>query len=244
MEIQNIYDNLAFFSEYKKLRDNARGFNNEIEQPAVRSLVENMKDKKVLDIGCGFGNFCRYAADQGALSVLGIDPSKNMIREAASTTLSSNIQYLCLPVETFSTNLASFDIIVSSLAFHYVKEFDSLVQNIEKWLKKSGQLVFSVEHPICTAWPEGSLKKDNAGKSFHPVYNYRDEGQFEQTWFVDGVRKYHRKLSTYINTLLEHGFAVERVLEPMPSDEQIAQYPKLKIHRVRPPLLIISAKKR
>jgi SAM-dependent methyltransferase len=76
-EIQNIYDNPTFFESYKKLRKNDLGFNNLIEQPILRSLLPALKGKVVMDIGCGFGDFCRYAAAQGASKIKGIDPSVN-----------------------------------------------------------------------------------------------------------------------------------------------------------------------
>ena len=47
---------------------------------------------------------------------------------------------------------ASFDVIISSLAFHYVKDFESLANNISKWLKQGGEFVFSVEHPVFTSY--------------------------------------------------------------------------------------------
>ena len=61
-EVQNIYDNSTFFESYKKLRINDLGFNNLIEQPALRALLPNFNGKTIMDIGCGFGDFCQYAA--------------------------------------------------------------------------------------------------------------------------------------------------------------------------------------
>lgn len=76
LEIQNVYDNAIFFEGYKKLRRNNSGIN-DIEQSAISELFSEFKNKNVLDIGCGFGDFCRYAKEKGALNVLGIDPSFN-----------------------------------------------------------------------------------------------------------------------------------------------------------------------
>ncbi len=46
--------------------------------------------------------------------------------------------------------------------------------------------------------------------------NYGVEGERDSKWFVENVRKYHRTFSTIVNTLLDAGFTVERVLEPLP----------------------------
>ena len=48
----------------------------------------------------------------------------------------------------------SFDVVLSSLAFHYVADFGALVRKIARWLRPGGDFVFSCEHPVCTA--EGS----------------------------------------------------------------------------------------
>ncbi len=241
-EIQNIYDNPTFFESYKKLRKNDLGFNNLIEQPIIRSLLPALNGKIVMDIGCGFGDFCRYAAAQGASQIKGIDPSVNMIDEAKKITLEKNIEYESFPVELYGTKENQYDIIVSSVAFHYVKDFPAIVNKIYSWLKPGSELVFSVEHPICTANPHVRNGEDEEG-AFHPIYNYRDEKGFKQKWFVDDVIKYHRTVSTYINTLIDTGFNIKKILEPMPDDNLIESRPEFAVHKIRPPLLVIASLK-
>jgi cyclopropane fatty-acyl-phospholipid synthase-like methyltransferase len=223
------------------LRKNDLGFNNLIEQPIIRSLLPDLNDKVIMDIGCGFGDFCRYAATQGASKVKGIDPSVNMISEAKKNTSEKNIEYECIPVELYCANKNQFDVIVSSVAFHYVKDLPSVVKKVHSWLKV-GELVFSVEHPICTANPHVRNGEDEEG-IFHPVYNYRDEKEFKQKWFVDDVIKYHRTVSTYINILIDTGFNIMNISEPMPDDSLIESRPEFAVHKIRPPLLVIAALK-
>ena len=231
MNIQNVYDEPTFFEGYKNLRKNSLGFNSILEEPYLRSLAGNLAGKIILDIGCGFGDFCRYTAVQGANKVIGLDPSQKMIQDAQSETDNPRVQYVCAPIETYQTDAAQFDLIVSSLAFHYVEDFNSVIQKIHAWLKPNGLLVFSVEHPICTAQHSG------------PAFNYRDRVRLKQKWFIEGVEKYHRTVSDYINALLENGFRINQVLEPMPTDAEIQANPHLSMHRSRPPLLIISNSK-
>ena len=45
----------------------------------------------------------------------------------------------------------SFDVILSSLAFHYVADYENLIKKIYRMLKAGGNLVFTVEHPVFTA---------------------------------------------------------------------------------------------
>ena len=37
-----------------------------VDQPAMRSLLPPLTNKRVLDLGCGFGKMCLYAIEQGA----------------------------------------------------------------------------------------------------------------------------------------------------------------------------------
>jgi len=240
--VQNIYDNPTFFESYKKLRKNDLGFNNLIEQPALRAILSNLEKKVIMDIGCGFGDFCRYAATQDASKITGVDPSEKMIEEAKKYTVDDNIEYECMPVEFYTTAANQFDVIVSSVALHYIRDFPAIINKIYSWLKPGGELVFSVEHPICTANPNVRSGEDEEG-IFHPIYNYRDEHAFKQKWFVENVIKYHRTIATYINTLIEHDFSIKKVVEPMPDESLIKLRPEFAIHKIRPPLLIIAAVK-
>ncbi len=239
--VQNIYDNSDFYAGYSALRQNEQGFNSTIEQPALRSLVSEIKNKIILDIGCGFGDFCRYAAQEGAQKIIGIDASRNMIEEAKNRSKVNAINYQQCAIEDYSVDRITFDLIISSLTFHYVADYSALIKNIKNWLKPGGSLVFSVEHPICTAYPEALLKTDENSKEFHPLYNYRDEKSFTQTWFVEGVIKYHRTLATYLNTLIENGFIIDKMLEPMPNDKLLEERPDFEKHKIRPPLLMIKS---
>jgi len=60
---------------------------------------------------------------------------------------------------------------------------------------------------------------------------------------VDGVVKYHRCISTIINSLIAHGFTIEKLLEPLPDLEAVEKLPSLEKELRRPSFLVIRAKK-
>lgn len=93
-ERQNLYDNDDFFAGYSKTRDNPAAMNYTVEQPAVRALLPPglVKGARVLDLGCGTGGFARWLVEEGAASVLGVDPSENMIASAQQQQ-SDSIEY-------------------------------------------------------------------------------------------------------------------------------------------------------
>src|SRR5215468_10172806 len=71
---QNIYDDPLFFAGYERLRRTAIGLNEVLEQPALRSMLPaSLEDMRILDLGCGFGDFARKARSEGARAVVGID---------------------------------------------------------------------------------------------------------------------------------------------------------------------------
>jgi len=237
---QNIYDDPDFFAGYHALRTNDTGLNGAIEVPAMRRLLPDLGGADVLDLGCGFGDFARLARERGAASVTGVDISERMLAEAALRTRDPGIVYVRGAIETYRPARA-FDLVVSSLALHYVDDFAGVARRVFDALKPGGRFLFSVEHPLCTAHPAGWVK-DDGGRALHwPVDRYGHEGARSTTWFVDGVVKYHRTVGTYVGTLLGAGFALAHLGEPGPTPEALAARPALEKEMRRPPFLVLLA---
>lgn len=241
---QNIYDHDTFFNGYCDLRKNESGLNQVLEKPAMDSLLPDLQGIDVLDAGCGFGKQCLFFSKSEVNSVTGIDISEKMIGFAQENNSAKNITYFQTALEDAVFPAESFDLVVSSLAFHYVEPYDRLVNDIYNWLKPGGRLIFSVEHPIATAKPEQQWIIDEAGhKLYWPIDHYSIEGPRSTKWFVDNVIKYHRTIQTYVNTLIDQGFRLIRVLEPVPSDEFIIGRADLEQFLRRPAFLLISVQK-
>lgn len=240
--MQNIYDNQEFYEGYERLRANGAGLNEVLEQPALRSLLPSIQGASVIDIGCGFGDFCRFASASGASRILGVDPSEKMLGVARDQAKPRE-QYIIGSFESLSVN-ERFDLAVSSLALHYVKDMRKAFQNVARVLKPGGFFAFSLEHPIATCGQGGNggwLKDGSGRKVAWKVDSYSNEGLRQSHWFVDGVIKYHRTVSTIINELVDAGFRIDRVLEPHASPEAEVKRPELLEERRRPPFLLILA---
>jgi ubiquinone/menaquinone biosynthesis C-methylase UbiE len=241
---QNTYDDEEFFAGYSRLRRSLEGLDGAPEWPALRALLPDLRGCNVLDLGCGFGWFCRWAREQGAAHVLGIDVSEKMLARAKETTDDPSITYTKADMERVELQPNSFDVIYSSLALHYVENLNELMSQAYRSLVPGGALVFSVEHPIFTAtsWPNWSV--DNAGRKTWPVDSYLDEGPRSTDWLTKGVIKQHRTLATYINMLIGIGFVISHVEEWGPTEEQIAAEPNWADERERPPFLLVAATRR
>ena len=242
---QNIYDNEAFFNGYSKIRENENNANNLFEKPALYSLLPDLAGKTVLDLGCGFGENCIRYVDKGAKRVVGVDISEKMLAVAEAENAHENIKYLKMPMEDIGELREHFDVVVSSLAIQYVEDYQGLVNNIYNLLNDGGVLVFSQEHPINTCFSSGSrwTKDENGKKLYANVEYYSVDGVRESTWFVDGVKKYHRTLSTVINTLIGSGFRIDKIIEPVPTPELLREHPEYDDLLHKPDFLLVRATK-
>jgi len=242
---QNIYDHSQFFEGYRKLRESNSGLNDVLEQPALRGLLPRLEGQRVLDIGCGMGQFVAYCAQQGAKHVVGADISNKMIEYANQNNKGENTEFICSAIEDLQFENQSFDLIVSSLVLHYVKDYREVVSNIRRWLQIAGIFIFSIEHPMVTSQNpmQGWICNEQGEKVCWPVDHYGEEGMRKQSWFIDGVMKYHRKIATVVNELIEEGFQIERIEEPEATAEALAERPELAEHCRRPPFLLVKCKK-
>jgi ubiquinone/menaquinone biosynthesis C-methylase UbiE len=240
---QNIYDNEEFFEGYSRLGRSVDGLAGAPEWPALRALLPDLRGLNVLDLGCGFGWFCRWARQNGAAHVLGIDVSERMLTRSRATTQDPTITYTRADLEHLELSAASFGLVYSSLALHYIGNLNGLMSQVYRSLVSGGSLVFSVEHPIYTAPADPNWSFDTAGRKSWPVDGYLDEGPRSTDWLAKGVIKQHRTVATYINTLLRLGFVISHVEEWGPTDAQIAARPALADERQRPPFFLLAARR-
>jgi SAM-dependent methyltransferase len=242
----NIYDNDIFFEGYRKIRQNENNYNDLLEQPAMVDLLPYIAGKKVLDLGCGYGKNCLEFIKSGAGCVLGIDISSKMLEVAKQEYFDDNITYQQLDMTDISTINQKFDFVYSSLAFHYIENFDKLISDIFGLLNKNGILLFSQEHPIVTATLgyESKWNKNEAGEEVSYTFsNYNQPGIRKSHWIIDNVITYHRTIGEIVTTLANKGFLIEALDETSPKDFAIKKYPQLKKELLKPNFLIIRAKK-
>ncbi|WP_148103833.1 class I SAM-dependent methyltransferase [Enterobacter roggenkampii] len=90
---QNIYDNPAFFEGYAQLPRSVQGLDGAPEWPALKAMLPDLTGKSVVDLGCGYGWFCRAARELGASEVTGVDISEKMLARAAELTADPQIHY-------------------------------------------------------------------------------------------------------------------------------------------------------
>lgn len=241
---QNKYDNAVFFEKYAAMDRSQRGLDGAGEWQSLRALLPDFAGKRVLDLGCGYGWHCEYAALHGAKSVLGADLSERMLDEARAHHAHPQIEYRRLAMEDAAFAESAFDVVLSSLAFHYIASFDDMVARIYRWLTPGGAFVFSCEHPVFTAQGPQQWVTDESGKILHfPVDRYFEEGARDASFLGEQVVKYHRTLTGYVGALLRQGFVLTGLTEPQPPQQLVDMIPAMADELRRPMMLILAARK-
>lgn len=242
---ENKYDDESFFDQYSQMSRSVKGLKGAGEWYILEKMLPDFQNLKVLDLGCGYGWHCKYAVEHGAIHAVGIDISEKMIERAREINNSPKIEYHCIPIEDYNYPLNEFDIVISSLAFHYLESFSDIANKISRCLKTGGKFIFSVEHPVFTAYGNQDWIYGENGEKLHwPVNNYYIQGKRKAIFLGEEVTKYHRTLTTYISDLIESGFEIKELVEAEPEKKMLKMMPEMQDELRRPMILILSTVKK
>lgn len=242
---QNKYDDPSFFEQYSQMPRSLHGLDAAGEWSTLKEMLPSLRDKSVLDLGCGYGWHCRYAREHGAKSVIGIDISQRMLGQAKVLTDDSAIHYEQVAIEDAHFKAGQFDVVLSSLALHYIEDLSTTVKKVNEFLAPKGHFVFSVEHPMFTSLPTQDWYYSKEGQKLHwPIDRYHEEGLRQSNFLGHEVDKYHRTLSTYVNTLIASGFEISNMSELKPTEQMLQDNPAYLEEIRRPMFLLMSAVKK
>jgi ubiquinone/menaquinone biosynthesis C-methylase UbiE len=205
---QDAYNDLA--EAYAALVD-TKPHNAYYERPATLSLLPDVNGKRVLDAGCGPGVYAEWLVAHGGI-VVAFDANEKMVA-LAKQRLGEKAHVVQANLEAPLDFLAdtSFDGVISPLVMDYVKVWEPVFREFHRVLKPGGYLVFSMEHPYMKY------------ATHHLISNYFKVERVEYVWRGFGkpvsVPSYRRPLSGVINPLLQAGFILDQILEPLPTDE-------------------------
>lgn len=241
--MENIYDNQTFFDAYAQMSRSRDGLAGAGEWRQFRDMFPDMSGMSVLDLGCGYGWHCKYAAERGAASVLGIDLSEKMIDRAREINGDERITYRICGLEEYEYPEEEYDCVVSNLALHYIEDLDTVYQKICRTLKPGGIFLLNIEHPAFTAGVNEDWIYDKDGNpEYWPVDNYYYPGERSTLFLGKRVRKYHHTLTQILMGMLNAGLALEAVEEAVP-DESMLDIPGMKDEMRRPMMLLVRARK-
>jgi len=230
------YEKLA--ERYAALID-TKPHNAYYERPAMLSLLPTVHGKRVLDAGCGPGAYAQILLKRGA-RIVGVDISPKMLRlarERVGDKVELHLTDLTRPMKFLEDK--SFDIVISPLTIPYVRDLTRLFKEFYRVLKNPGVLVFSDGHPFGDYL---LFKRKRKSK------NYFQTELVGLTWRGFGIPVYipgyRRPLSALLNPIIEAGFIVDRIVEPLPTEKFKKADPKNYRKLMRMPAFIcIRARK-
>lgn len=240
---QNIYDDPGFFAGYAQLPRSLQGLEGAPEWASIRRMLPTLAGARIVDLGCGYGWFCRWARAQGAAAVLGLDLSEKMLARAAALTDDPAITYRRADLEAPDLPANAFDLAYSSLALHYIVDLPGLFAAVARALVPGGRFVASVEHPLLTAPSVQGWMTMADGRTVWPIDSYLLEGPRVTDWLAEGVVKQHRTAATYFRLLRDAGFTLTHLEEWQPDDAQVATQPALAQERQRPTFMLWAAQR-
>lgn len=241
--MNNIYDDDTFFEAYANMARSTGGLKAAGEWHQLQPLFPDVSGKKVLDLGCGYGWHCKYAAQMGAAEILGIDSSEKMIAKAMAANADAGITYRVCNIEEYTYPENTYDFVISNLVLHYIENLEGIYQKVYRTLKQGGCFLFNIEHPAFTAGINQDWVYDEQGKPLYwAIDDYYYPGERVTNFLGQRVVKQHHTLTQILNTLLKNGFQIEAVEEAMPPEDMM-DIPGMADEMRRPMMLLVKAKR-
>jgi len=180
-------------------------------------LIPDLHGKKVLELGCGSGHTLAYLwENRNASEVWGLDFSEEQIRFTRELLEEKNIPAkLVLSSMDDNSGIPEnyFDLVISIYALGWSPDLTRTLACVCSYLKPGGKFIFSWEHPGYR-----SLRYEASLGKYIFEDSYLAEGPvIDPSWKGVEIVINHRKLSTYLDAIIQSGLVVDQVMECEPN---------------------------
>lgn len=201
--MNEIYNNPKFVEKYyKQIKDiNNKNY---YERFYIRSLLSDVKNKKVLDAGCGPGIYTNWLLENNSF-VTALDFSSEMLKIVQKNAINKN------NLKIIETDLNKkipiddnyFDIILCTMVLLHIKNWDNIFSEFNRILKKSGKFIFMTVHPFA------DINEDS---------NYFEIENTEEEWTDFNIKLYgyRRSFENIFKIIKNNGFIISELIEPKP----------------------------
>lgn len=199
----------------------------------IFALLGDIRNKRILDAGCGTGYLSRLLTKQGA-QVVGLEPATSLIQYAIERERSEplGIEYIQADLTVWRNPNYLFDAVVVNMVLMDIPDYEAALDTCFAHLRQGSQLVLSLTHPCFE-----ESDSDYQAKGYIAVQEYFQEYCIEQRW---GCR-FHRPLGHYFDALLRRGGIIQAVVEPQLEEEHVQSAPEIKRNLHVPGFIVIQA---
>lgn len=221
-KIKEAYNNLceSYYVARKNKNSETDFFNTNLEMPTTLKLLENVKNKKILDLGCGPGFYTKILNENGA-KIKGIDISEESIKIAQKENPSIELKVGDITKKLPFKN-SEFDIVLSSLVLDHIENWNPVFKEVNRVLKKGGMFIFSTYNPVVFK----VKRKKWFFKKIREYYGYFDENMVKEHWGKEIIEHHHKTYGTRIRFIVNNGFEIIDYEDSFPSKESEIIYPK------------------
>ena len=225
------YDKIAQLYIERRNDKTRFDYNRDIEVPALIKIIGDVKNKVILDMGCGFGDHAEKLSKKKYKKLVGFDLSKKLVKFANDKRIPNTTFYVGDMSKKLVHKSSEFDVVYSSLAIHYVKNIQSVFKEVNRVLKKGGIFCFSTGHPIFNLInqdPERIIGIKNLKNGKLKIFgDYFDESLKENDLGSLGkVKMYNYNYQTLIKLGVENGFELIDYVDAKPSAQSKKYNPK------------------
>ena len=177
-----------------------------LELTAARAELTEPGVNRVLDLGCGWGSFCLWAAGRHPAiefwAVSNSNSQREFIEAQARQRGLSNLRVITADVRTLDLTdprhgAGRFDRVVSVEMFEHMRNYRALLARISSWLSPGGKLFVHVfahqryaypfESKGATDWMAREFFSGGLMPSTALLHHFQDDLRLEQQWHVDGT---------------------------------------------------------
>ncbi|MET0144703.1 MAG: class I SAM-dependent methyltransferase [Ilumatobacteraceae bacterium] len=216
-----------------------------VEQILPLAAAELAGARRILDVGCGDGQVTRLAAAlDGVRSAVGVDPTWNQIRVAGERGAAAG--FVRGGAARLPFRDGAFDAVVACLVFEHIDDLDAAIAEVARVLEPGGRFCFFLNHPLMQTPGSGWIDDQvlDPPEQYWRIGPYLPEAvTVEEVEVGVHIRFVHRPLSRYVNTLIDHGLTLERMVEPAPPAGFLALAPEYEDAADVPRLLYLRTRR-
>lgn len=130
-------------------------------------IVPFVKNKKVLELGCGLGYGTFFLTENGAKKVLAYDADIDAISFAKRNFMGKRVNYRCAKIENIK-NVSDFDVVVSFEVIEHLVHPEKLLSLAKIALKKNGKFILSTPNRLKSSYDKGKPSNPFHAREYSP----------------------------------------------------------------------------